>query len=56
MPFSPLRKNSSPTIAPITESPAAIRNPPKIAGSAPGNCRRNMRVRREAPRSVNRSC
>ena len=57
MPLPPLRKNSSPTTAPMTDSPAAMRNPVKIAGSAAGSC--SLRSRGPAatrPCSVNRSC
>ncbi len=43
-------------IAPITDSPAEIRNPVKIAGSAAGSCSLRIRVARLAPCSVNSSC
>ena len=57
MPLPPLRKNSSPTTAPITDSPAAMRKPVKIAGIAAGQLQlaqpRTSAMRRL---SVNRSC
>ena len=56
MPLPPIRKNSSPTTAPITDNPAAMRKPVKIAGSADGSCSFARRVRRDAPFNVNRSC
>ena len=43
-PLSPRRKNSSPTTAPMTDRPAAMRNPVKIAGIAAGNCSLRSRV------------
>ena len=56
MPTSPRPKKKSPTMAPITDSPADMRSPAKIAGRAPGNMSLRSRVRRLAWCSVNRSC
>ena len=38
MPGSPWRKKKSPTMAPITDRPAEMRKPVKIAGMPAGNC------------------
>ena len=46
----PARKNCSPTTAPMTERPAEMRNPVKIAGSAAGNCS----LREPRPRDASR--
>ena len=43
-------------MAPITDSPAEIRSPVKIAGRAAGNISFHSRVQRFARCSVNRSC
>ena len=56
MPDSPCPKKKSPTTAPITDRPAEIRKPAKIAGSAAGNISFRRRVYRLAWWSVNRSC
>src|SRR6266498_1935307 len=56
MPGSPCLKKKSPTIAPITDAPAAMRRPVKIAGSAAGSSSFHSRVSRPAECRVNRSC
>ena len=53
MPSHPAKKGS-PTIAPITDSPAAMRQPEKMAAARPGNCSFNSRWLRVARWSVNR--
>ena len=55
-PRSPLRKKKSPTIAPMTQPPAAIRRPVKIAGIALGSSSFHRRVQRLAPLRRNSSC
>src|SRR3954451_18983139 len=56
MPFSPLSKKKSPTIAPMTDSPAEMRSPANIAGRADGNITLRSRVIRPPWCSVIRSC
>ena len=56
MPGWPCRKKKSPTIAPITDRPAEMRKPAKIAGMPAGSCRRQRRVNRLESCNVKRSC
>ena len=44
MPGSPWPKKKSPTMAPITDRPAEMRRPAKIAGRAAGNISLRSRV------------
>ena len=44
MPASPRPKKKSPTMAPITDRPAEMRRPAKIAGRAAGNISLRSRV------------
>ena len=55
-PTSPRPKKKSPTMAPMTDSPAEMRRPANIAGSAAGNITLRRRVKRLAWWSVTRSC
>src|SRR5690606_36337272 len=55
-PGVPRPKKKSPTMAPITDRPAAVRSPVKIPGRAAGTWSLNVRVHRLAPWRVNSSC
>ena len=46
IPGLPCLKKKSPTIAPITDSPAEIRSPVKMLGNAEGSCSFRSRARR----------
>ena len=56
MPGAPCWKKKSPTMAPITDRPAALRRPVKIDGTAAGNCSLSSTCARVARLSRNRSC
>jgi hypothetical protein len=56
IPGRPWAKKKSPTTAPMTASPAAMRSPANVAGSAAGSCSLVSRVHRLAPWRVKRSC